>query len=492
MGFIDRLKIAGREVVKGNFGNALSLTINPAHYRQLGGDFGTSGAMWFFQSDGHDILFEYGNAGSSLKAYQACPPLSAIINRKAQAFSDGQTWILNAQGKAKGKEATGEVATRIRNLMERPNFRLSWREFEAQNYVYQQLAGFCVVLPIKPVGFDNTYATAMWNIPPWMLEIKPKRNANFLLAKSLKDMLESVTVVYDDARTPLSLDDIFIFTDLSSASCTPAGLPESRIRSLTQPINNLMAIYESMGVIIDKRGPSWFVSSNQSDESGNIALQPGEKKQVQEDFAQYGLRRNQMRAIITSANINVQTVGFSTKDLMLIEMSQDAIMRLCDGYGYPYPLIANDRTNSLGGNNTDPFRKVLYEGAILPESKSTYGQWEAFFSTSKYSLRLEKDYSHVAALQEDKVQQALARFNRNRAALIEFQNNLLKLNEWREMNGEDPIEGENGDKYYYELVGMGIKFGSSGGANSQNVDSNNNPDAAGGSGSDNNQSQNQN
>lgn len=441
-----------------------SMSIRPSEYRGITGGNG----MWLFQPDGHDIFFTYGGYSSALAAYTSCPPLTAIINKKAQSYINGKTFILNKQGKAKNKEATGEIAQRIRKLINRPNPLQSWKQFEAQNYIYQQLAGFVVVLPLKPVGFDNTEATTLWNVPPWMLEIKEKVNVNFLLAKNIKDLVESVHIVYGGQRTPLPLDDIFIFKDFSPAVDSIA-FPDSRIRSLVQPINNLIGLYESMGVIIDKRGPSIVLSSGKTDDTGNVALTKTEKTAIEDQFMErFGIRRHQSRAIITSAPVKLDTVGFSTKDLMLIEMAEDAIMRICDGFGYPFPLIANDRTNSLGGNNTDPFKKLLYQDTTIPEAESMYEQWGNFFNLEAYGLIIQKDFSHVAALQEDQEKQALARLRRNQAALIEFQQGLLTWNEWREMNNEDPLSNGLGDLYYYELIQKGIKLG---GAGNVNIDS---------------------
>jgi hypothetical protein len=468
MSFLDSIKNTG--AIK-SLSMTGSLSIRPSDYRGITGANG----MWQFLPDGHDVFFTYGGYNSALAAYTSCPPLTAIINRKAQAYINGKTFILNKQGKAKNKEATGEIANKIRKLISRPNPLQSWKQFEAQNYIYQQLSGFCVVLPLKPTGFDNTYATTLWNVPPWMLEIKEKVNVNFLLAKDIRDLVESVHVVYNSQRTQLPLDDIFIFKDFSPAVDSIA-FPDSRIRSLVQPINNLIGLYESMGVIIDKRGPSMVISSGKTDDSGVIALQPKEKTEIEKQFMErFGLRRQQSRAIITSAPIKLDTVGFSTQELMLIELAQDAIMRLCDGFVYPYQLMASDRNNSLGGNNADPFKKLLYQDTIIPEAESMYEQWESFFSLVNTPITIQKDYRHIAALQDNQVEAATARFQRNRAALLEFQNNVLTLNEWRELNNDDPLENGLGDLYYYELVAQGITFGQ--GVSGASVPDNVNPNS---------------
>jgi hypothetical protein len=431
----DRLKIAGRELMKGNVVKAISsFAIQPSNYNRSDNGSG----FWFFQDGSPDVHFSYAGTTSSLIAYTCCPPVAAIINRKAQAYINGKTWVLNAAGDKKGKEAVSSVADKLRALIARPNAIQSWSQFEAQNYIYQQIRGYCVVLPIVPVGFKRIDAKAMWNIPPWMLDIKEKQNINLANAENLKDFIESIDIIWQGARTPLNLDDVYIFRDFTPSSSSMV-LPESRILANSQPINNIIGALESRGVLIDKRGPSYVISSNKSDESGQIPLSAAEKKSVEEDFQKYGLRRKQMQAIITSANINLATVGFSTKELMLFEEVEDSVMRLCDGYNYPYRLLSSNKNNSLGGSDITAFKQLLYDDAIIPESTSMYSQWNQFFDLAKYGLTLDKDYAHISALQADKVKEAQARKTLNEALKMEWELGLITLDDWNKKLGEDPL-----------------------------------------------------
>lgn len=432
----DRLKLAGHELVRGNLGNAVkSLTSNtpliPSTYQR---------GMWMFNQDGSpDIHYQYVNFNSSIKGYVACPPIAAIINRKASAYINGKTWILNTEGKEKGKEATSAEALKLRKLLLKPNPIQSWRQFEAQNYIYQQISGFCVVLPIKPIGFkSNIDATSMWNIPPWMLEIEQKPQINLAAVVDIKDFIQSIHIVCNGQKVPLNLDDVFIFRD-QTPSADSMILPESRMKALEQPINNIIGAFESRGVLIDKRGPSYVISSNQTDDSGRIALSPAERDELEKEFQKYGLRRKQIQAIITSANINLHTVGFTTKDLMLFEEIEDDVMRICDTYNYPHRLLSSQKSNSLGGADVQAYKALLYQDAIIPESTDTYEQWSKFFDLPRYKLVLEKDYSHIAALQGDKVKEATARFQLNQALKIEYEQGLITMDEWRAKLGEDPL-----------------------------------------------------
>jgi hypothetical protein len=180
---------------------------------------------------------------------------------------------------------------------------------------------------------------------------------------------------------------------------------------------------------------------------------------MEEDFTSYGLLKFQKSVIVTNAAVQWQQMGYPTKDLMLFEEIEDDIMRICDSYGYPYRLLSSNRTNSLGGNDSKTFGRDLYQNTIIPEAESNYEQWNEFFGLGGYGLEICKDFKHVSALQEDQVNEATARWRRNQAIQIEFLNNLKTLNEWREANNEDAVEGDLGDLYYYQLLDKGIQFG---------------------------------
>lgn len=167
-----------------------------------------------------------------------------------------------------------------------------------------------------------------------------------------------------------------------------------------------------------------------------------------------------------------QQMGYATKDLMLFEEVEGSTMAICDSYGFPYQLISSAKGTTYA--NVNEGKKLLYQDSIIPESESIYEQWDQFFNTEKYNLHLNKDYSHVAVLQEDQLQAAQARKERNNALLIEYQNDLITMNRWLELNGEDPRP--DGDRYYSEIKREqnGSQQGQTAEAGNQNAGSNQN------------------
>jgi hypothetical protein len=443
-----QLLTAGKELFNGNFEGAVKslsgyelepIPLSPGSYRGA-----QDGQQWFAEvAGGNFFYFTYAGHKSSLTAYECCPPVNAIINKKAQAYINGKTWVLNTQG----KDATTIEAKKLKALFKKPNPLQSWKQFEAQGYIYQQLFGYTMILPIKPVGFkENIDATALWNIPPFMVDIE---ETNKLFYQSdVKGIIKQIVLNYKGTRTILQVEDIYIIKDFTPSFCSLV-IPESRICSLELPINNIIGAYESRNVLINYRGALGILTNDPgTGQFGGLPITQTDKDQIQSDFSRYGLKQRQWQIIITSAAMKWQQMGYATKDLMLFEEVEGSTMAICDGFGYPYRLMGAEKSASY--NDVSQFKKMLYQDSIIPESESIYEQWDQFFNTEKYGLILNKDYSHLPVLQEDEVQKMQARHTRDQAYTIEWEKGLITLNQWRVANGDDPVTG--GDMYISEIA----------------------------------------
>lgn len=475
----SRLKTAGKELLKGNFGNA----IGALRLKGLGTDpqsvmaesfdpatYANEDTRYFWENAfSNEHMFSYTGHGSSLKAYLKCPPLASVINKRASAYINGKTWVMNTRG----KEATSREADKIKKLMNRPNPLQSWKQFEAQQRIYMDVFGWCAVLPIIPAGFEQygpIEATSMWNIPPFMLEIKESGKLFYQLSQT--QIFASITLKYKDTKTPIDASKIYFFKDFVP-SMTSLVLPGTRIQSLQMPINNIMGSLESRNVLINYRGALGIFSNDPgSGQYGGMPLQPDDKKELQNDFLRYGIKNKQWKFIITQASLKWQQVGIPTKDLMLFEEIEDDYKMICEQYVYPWRLTSYGGGNSLGGTDAAIFERQLYQNAIIPDAESTYDQWNNFFQTEKLNIRIDKDYSHLPVLQKDQKAEAEKRKVLGEALLKEFFANLITYNRVLELLGEDTVSGM--DKYYYQLKAEGWEF-QSGGPIQQNNNQNEQP-----------------
>jgi hypothetical protein len=439
----NRFITAGKELLKLNFGNAAKSLMPQSEFT---GPIDTAdykgNAWWFFGNDGVDYPFTYDNRNSALKAYQLCPPVAAIINRKAQAYINGKTWIMNTRG----KEAQTVMAAKLKKLFTTPNPLQSWREFEAQTYIYQQIFGFAIWLPMIPTGYKEygpIEATAIWNIPPFMVEIEEHDTVYF--KSGGKSLIKRITLNYRNTKTDIDPESVFIIKDFTP-SFNSLVIPDSRIMAMKMPINNIIGAMESENVIINKRGPAFIISGEQ-DKYGTGSVRPDEKTELQKEFERYGIRKQQAQAIFTSAAIKYQAIGSSMRDLMLHESVKENTKCVCDGLNYPPHLLGLiDPTF----NNQNAAEKGLYNNAIIPEANSNYEQINQVFRTVEYNINIQKDYSHVPVLQEDARLEAAARRIKGQALELEFKNNWITLNRVLELLGEDTI-GAEGDRYYRDI-----------------------------------------
>jgi hypothetical protein len=445
---------------KGVIGES-STDIDSTNYK--GGHMMPSDDFWLFSSltGVPDYHFNYSGHASAISAVNKCAPLSAIINKKVQAFVNGKRWIMS---NSKEKESQNEVATKVRKLFNKPNPIQSEKQFFAQAYSYVQIFEYNVVLFIKPFGFkDNLDAYQMWNIPPSMIDFE-ETNALFKQT-SIGGMISKVVIRFKGQRIEVSIDDILIIKGLNT-SCKSLLFPDSRIKAHQDPINNIISAYEARRVLMKRRGALGILSNDSEGPMGPMPLMKDEKEALQREFqTNYGIMPDQFQIIITAASLKWQAMGYPTKELMLFEEVEDNIMRLCDGWNFPYRLLANQRTNALGGTDVQAFQSILYQDAIIPEAEAFYEQWSNFFRLEDYRLRIDSDFSHIAILQEDKVKAAEAEKTKTETLQMQFQMNLVTINEMLIALDRDPL-GAEGDVRISDMknssVPLAVSFGLTG------------------------------
>jgi hypothetical protein len=433
------------------------------YVQNIGGSFNASTPLttglptsqaFFFGNDGHDYAFTWGKDNNpSQEAYLRCPPLAAVLNKKAQAYLNGRTRLVNTQG----KEVTTGNAAAIMKLLRDPNPLQTWKLFEAQQYLYMQMYGYCLTIPIYPIGYgkDNNLleASMLWNIPPFMLNIKETNKLFY--QTDLKGIIESITLDYKGVKTVLDVNSVRIFRDFTPGFGSMV-IPTSRLQPLTMPINNIIAVYESRNELINYAGSQGIISADGGDAGGPMKLTDTDRDQLQLDFKrQYGIRKGQFRYMISNAAIKWSQIGRPTKDLMLFEEVTDDIARICDALNFPSQLI-----NSVTGpsvSNTAEYKAQLYQDAVIPESMDIYEQWNEFLHLEELNLRLEKDFSHIPVLQSNAAEEGRANLYLNQSLQIQWNADQITFNEWRAANGMDTVAGR--DLYRSEMIAQGLISG---------------------------------
>lgn len=457
---MNKYGIAGRELMKGNIGNAITAIATKSVTSELIQPSRWRNGNFFFGVNGADKAFIWGNFNSSLIAYQKCPIVAAVINKMAQALVNGKTVVKTADGK---REATTPYAKGIIKVMKRPNILQTGKQFKAQGNIYKRIYGYCPILVIKPVGYEEDPSTwKFWNIPPWMLQIRDSTN---MFYTSGAKPFESIWLTYMGHSVQLNPDSIFFLKENQISTGTymmnstnpdnvSLFLPDSKLFSLEKPIDNFIASLHSRGSLIRNRGPQWLLTndSNDNPEAGIFPNDPDQLKGLHKDFLQYGIMDGQRKAIITDAKLKLQTVGFDVKQLQLLEGELQDAKQICDGLNYPPYLLG---LVDAKFDNQDIAERSLYINSIIPDSDSDDEQWGTdIFKVDEMGLKIETDFGHLPALQEDITEQGRGRWYMDQALLIEWQNDWITWNKIREIMGEDAVPGR--DLYYSEMVANGM------------------------------------
>lgn len=407
------------------------------------------GESWLYTQDGggHQY-FKYVDTSSARAAYKFCPPVQAIINKKAQCYVNGKNWLLNE----KEREVNSAEAKAIKKLFKNPNPLQTQKLFEAQMYIFMQVFGYSFLLFRKPDGFkDNIDAYNVWNIPPDMVDLEETKKLFY--QTDLNGIIEEVVINYKDLKVPVKVRDLWIVRDFVP-SFESMVLPSSRLEPLERNINNIIGALDTRGYMMRYRGALGILAQDPgaSQGMGPLPMTPDEKKELERNILRYGTRSGQLRFIVTKAAMKWQQIGVPMSELMLFEEVVEDVRAICQGLNYPVRLFEIEPNNSLGGTDANIFTRNLYQDTIIPEAESIGEQLTAAFGLE--NVRIDKDYRHIPVLQSDKEAEARARHTLDQALLIEFNNNLLTWNEWQVALGKDPVPGK--DLYYHQLAEAGL------------------------------------
>jgi HK97 family phage portal protein len=384
-------------------------------------------------------------------AYNICPPVNGIINRKARAFTNGKWWVLDPDG----KDTTSSVATSIKKLLKKPNPLQSWNQFIAQGKVYEQVYGEVFILAIMPAGFsDKSKIKALWIIPNWVMDVK--LTGKHYLQHDIAEIIEGYNISVNGQSIPLEREAVLHIRDINQNSLDVTR-GQSRLVSLQNPISNIVAAYEARNVLITRKGALGILSNQTRDAAGSKPLKEGEKKEVQEDFQKYGLGKDQYQVIITNANLKWQPMTFSTKDLMLMEELEDSTRAIADNLDYPMYLLGFKEGSTF--SNVGEAKKSLYQDAIIPEADGWAEAFTTYFEGDKNRIQISITYDHLEVLQQGEKEKADAFAAKVTANTPLLEKNIITLNQF--LTALDLDTRLDGDKYLSEIQAMplAVKLG---------------------------------
>lgn len=338
----------------------------------------------------------------------------------------------------------------MNRLLNQPNPLQSWEQFRGQQIVYKKVFGFCPVLPIVPAGFEGQpwEATMMINLPPWCFDVISNRQYT---GTRIEDFVKKYVVNILGKRTEYEPNQILILEDsFFQDEAYDFLLPQSRLVGLDMAVSNICAAMEADNVLLRKRGALGFISHDTGSKdsvTGYIPMTVKQKKEAQRALNDYGLSWDQYQYAITRAPVKWNQTALDVRALGTTETITKCEKAICHRLGFPYILYEETETTYANGDNA---AATVYQTNVIPNANKDAGKYNKFFRADEFKVKLSFDFESIGALQEDKQTEATRAKALDDALLIEYQNDLITLNEWREQRGYDPLPDDVGGKRYSE------------------------------------------
>jgi len=412
-------------------------TFIEAGHRLPGYMYGINSEAPYFKSLLHERDF--------IDAYRFCPPLKAIIGKKARCHNNG---ILEFVHPITNRPARGSEAHMLEKLLHQPNVLQAGDQYFSQLNHYVDLMGYCPILIMRVPGFVDEIK-AIWNVPPWLFDIDYTRK--WLWEYKLTGIWKKFYIFWEGKQVEIDPRDLrFVFDDGIGSECdTNLMIPDSKLVGMDYVVSNIVAAYKARNTLITKRGAIGILSNEGTDAKGTpLTIDTDIRKDLQKDFKSYGIVGQPFQIILTDAKVKWQQMGFPTKDLLLFEEITDDIDRLCDAYGYPPELLS--RPKGATYENKNQARIDLYQDTIIPESVSRMSQLTSALVSKDTPIKIKKNFDKVPALQLEAKAKAEAREKLDHACLIEYKNGLITKNVWLEKLGEEKRTDPEFDKYYID------------------------------------------
>lgn len=392
-----------------------------------------------------------GSKNMQLWAYYYCSPLASVIDRLAEADTNGRIKFIDPDDRTTIKNyKKNPTLNRIAKLFKNPNPFQTWEEFNSEQVVTAKIFGYCPVWVLTPKGFDRSYAKYMFNLNPAIITPEIDYTYDMTLANSYEIKKWNFSLHGETYSIPAK--DVMLIKDgFISAFSSNTGLPLSKIAGLDYDISNICAAKEADNVLLKKKGPLGVFSFDpKPDMAGQTPMRPLEKREIQEDLQQYGLTVGQLQYIVSKVPIKWNAMSFNVQELQTKETIRQGIDSICDRFGYPAELMSGK--NATYENRTSA-EKFMYQTVTIPFSLRRMSKVSQFFGIEENAI-LYLDYSHLPVLQEDVLKTGEAIRAKNTGLDIAWKAGMITWNEWRINVDRDTVEGMN--IYYPEWAKLNL------------------------------------
>ncbi len=333
-----------------------------------------------------------------LEYFVSVPQLYMAISMKAKMFSNMNLRVVN--------NAKVDVVNDYSQLISKPNFHQSQKEFLIQTKVFRELFGNEFIHGLKPVGFP--YPDQLNTLDPSRLSVNDT-DINSQDPLFLQSEMPEFNYIFQDnkKRYPISSKDVIHINNPAESQITfkSSIIGMSDVSPLIQALNNIKGAYESRGMLIHHRGALGILTNNSKDAAGaTLAMDDDEKTQLQSDYQKYGTLKSQYQMLLTNLDLNYTQMSKNPKELMLFEEIEDDFQTILGAFGLRRELFPTTKGTTF--ENQKEATKATYENTIMPEAAEWVSALDNYFDNKGF--KTIADYAHLSVFDSDLKERGIA------------------------------------------------------------------------------------
>lgn len=365
----------------------------------------------------------YIDCEDSQLAYEDCPHLRAVVDKKAEMFSNGEWKCVSIDDETvEFKDDPGLVLLNKPNpLQSREDFLFQYSFYKSlfnNNFMFQ-LRGSALVLP-----------KVLWHLPSDEMEIKFKDVKTFFEQTKLSDIISKFIQNIGTYEKEYEVKDVIYKAENFSFK---HGKGLSRISTLKLPINNLMASLKTRNVLTVNFGVKGFISSEGKDVAGPVAIRDDQRDMIEKTFEDdANLYSDKPKIKIVTVPTKFNQMSANLADMKLIETEEKDFMTICATLGMRkdiFPFV-----NGATFENQLNAEKFTYESTIKQDGDALAGVMTDTLKPKpgrKYIL----DYDWLKIMQGDQEKEATTEKIKTERLAILYDKGLISPEAWAEMEG---------------------------------------------------------
>ena len=364
------------------------------------------------------------------EGYVSNPDVFAVVSKIAQSFSSVK-WCVKTQTRQGIEEVYDSELNRV---LACPNQLQTWSEFQESAAIMYLLTGNTYINGTEAVGFKGfrelSVLPSQVTAPVVGNEITPVAGYEMQSTEIQKFTNEEVAHIKAFDPRIIGFETLIGLSPLEAAMFVYSANNEQ---------------WEAMASMLKNKGAMGIVTSRT-----DRGMRKDDAEDMQKQYRDtFGGGKNFGSPMFTGANVDFLQMGMSSTDLQMIEQGVLSLRAICNIYKVSSRLF-NDPANSTF-NNVQQAEKAMWNDAVIPlleKFKQRYNSWLAPSFGEEFML--DYDLTGVDALQADAKTRA-------EVSKIHFDTGNISMNEYRKLNGLEPLETETAEVAPNLIVGFDVK-----------------------------------